>query len=34
MHSVCHPQLPDAGDVWSEVADKSGEWLNQVRSAM
>jgi len=34
MHSVCHPQLPDAGEVWAGVVDKSGEWLDQARRAM
>ena len=27
MHSVC-------GEVWSEVVEKSGEWLDQARVAM
>ena len=31
MHSVCDPQLPDAGDVWNGVVEKSGEWLDQNR---
>ncbi|MEH6635318.1 MAG: hypothetical protein V7700_07345 [Halioglobus sp.] len=34
MHSVCDPQLPDAGEVWSGVVEKSGEWLEQARGAM
>ena len=34
MHSVCDPQLPDAGKVWDGVVEKSGEWLDQVRGAM
>jgi hypothetical protein len=33
MHSVCDPQLPDAGEVWDGVVEKSGEWLEQVRAA-
>jgi len=24
MHSVCDPELPDAGEVWGEVVEKSG----------
>ena len=28
VHSVCDPELPDAGDVWGGVVDKSGEWLD------
>src|SRR5210317_2095895 len=27
MHSVCDPELPDAGEVWGGVVEKSGEWL-------
>jgi len=34
MHSVCDPELPDAGDVWDGVVAKSGEWLDQARAAM
>lgn len=34
MHSVCDPQLPDAGEVWDGVVEKSGEWLEQARDAM
>lgn len=34
MHSVCDPELPDAGDVWAGVAQKSGEWLESARGAM
>jgi hypothetical protein len=31
MHSVCDPALPDAGDVWGGIVEKSGEWLEQGR---
>ena len=34
MHSVCHPTMPEAGNVWDEVVEKSGEWLDQARAAM
>jgi hypothetical protein len=34
IHSVCDPELPDAGDVWDGVVAKSGEWLDQARAAM
>lgn len=34
MHSVCDPELPDAGDVLAGVAQKSGEWLESARGAM
>ena len=34
MHSVCEPELPDAGDVWEGVLEKSAEWLDQARAAM
>jgi hypothetical protein len=27
MHSVCDPDLPDAGEVWGEVLEQSGEWF-------
>ena len=34
MHSVCDPELPDAGEVCGGVVEKSGEWLDQARGAM
>jgi hypothetical protein len=34
MHSVCDPELPDAGKVWGGVVDRSGEWLEQARDAI
>jgi hypothetical protein len=34
MHRVCDPSLPDAGEVWDGVVEKSGEWLDQARGAM
>jgi hypothetical protein len=34
MHSVCDPELPDAGEVWDGVVGKSGEWLDQARGSM
>ena len=34
LHSVCDPQLPDAGVVWDGVVEKSGEWLDLARAAM
>ena len=34
VHSVCNPELPDAGKVWDGVVAKSGEWLDQAREAM
>ena len=34
IHSVCNPELPDAGEVWDGVVEKSGEWLDQARGAM
>jgi len=33
-HSVCAPELPDAGEVWDEVVEKSGEWLDEARAAL
>jgi hypothetical protein len=26
MHSVCYPLLPEPGQVWGGVVEKSGEW--------
>ena len=34
MHSVCDPELPEAGEVWNGVVEKSGQWLDQARAAM
>jgi hypothetical protein len=34
MHSVCDPELPDAGEVWGGVVAKSSAWLDQAREAM
>jgi hypothetical protein len=34
MHSVCDPDLPDAGEVWGGVVAKSSAWLDQAREAM
>jgi hypothetical protein len=34
IHSVCQPDLPDAGEVWGEVKARSGQWLEQARAAM
>ena len=31
---VWRPELPDAGEVWGEVVEKSGEWLELARAAM
>jgi hypothetical protein len=34
MHSVCEPELPDAGDVWDGVVEKSGEWWESLMEAV
>jgi len=34
MHSVCDPQLPDAGEVWDGVVEKSGEWWESLVEAL
>jgi hypothetical protein len=34
MHGVCDPHLPDAGEVWRGVVEKSGEWLDELRSSI
>jgi len=31
VHSVCDPELPNAGEVWDGVVEMSGEWLEQTR---
>jgi hypothetical protein len=33
VHSVCDPELPDAGEVWDGVVERSGGWLDQARGA-
>jgi hypothetical protein len=34
MHSVCDPQLPEPGQVWGGVVEKSSEWLDQAKEAI
>ncbi len=34
MHSVCDPELPEAGEVWDGVVDKSGEWWDELVEAV
>jgi hypothetical protein len=34
IHDVCDPHLPDAGEIWSGVVGKSGEWLDQLRNSI
>jgi hypothetical protein len=34
MHRVCDPELPEAGEVWAGVVDRSGEWLDMARAAI
>jgi len=34
MHSVCHPTMPDAGNVWDGVVEKSGEWWGDLVEAV
>jgi hypothetical protein len=33
MHSVCDPELPEAGEIWGGVVKKGGEWLEKARGA-
>jgi hypothetical protein len=33
IRSVCSPSLPDAGEVWGGVVEKSGEWWSDVSSS-
>ena len=34
MHSVCDPALPEPGDVWGGVVEKSGEWWERLVEAV
>jgi hypothetical protein len=34
MHSVCDRELPDAGNIWDGVVDKSGEWWDELVEAV
>ena len=34
MHSFCQPELPDAGEVWEGVVEKSGEWREKAPGAV
>jgi hypothetical protein len=34
MHSVCDPEVPDAGEIWGGVVETSGQRLDQARTAM
>ena len=34
MHSVCQPELPDAGDVWDSVVEESGLWWDELLEAV
>lgn len=34
MHSVCQPELPDAGDVWDSVVEESGQWWDELLEAV
>jgi hypothetical protein len=28
MHSVCQPELPDAGEVWGVVVEDVDQWID------
>jgi hypothetical protein len=34
MHSVCDPQLPEPGQVWDGVVEKSGVWWGELVGAV
>ena len=34
VHIVCNPALPEPGQIWGKVVDKSDGWLDQSRAAM
>lgn len=34
LHSVCNPDLPNAGEVWQDVLARSNYWLEQMSESM
>ena len=34
MHSVCHPELPDAGRVWGDIVENVDQWWNVLLEAV
>jgi hypothetical protein len=34
MHSVCDPELPDAGDVWGGVVENMDQWWESLVGAV
>ncbi len=34
MHSVCDPELPEAGEVWSEVVEDMDHWWESLVEAV
>ena len=34
MLDVCDPHLPDTGEIWRGVVEKSGEWLDELRNSI
>lgn len=34
VHSVCDPQLPEAGKVWEDVIDQADLWLDDLKEAV
>ena len=34
MHSVCDPELPDAGEVWGDIVENVDQWWNVLLEAV
>ena len=34
VHMACNPELPDPGEVWDGVVEKSGEWWESLVGAV
>jgi hypothetical protein len=34
MHSICDPELPDAGDVWGGVVENMDQWWESLVGAV
>ena len=34
MHSVCDPELPDAGEVWDGVVEDMDQWWDDVSGSI
>ena len=34
MHSVCSPELPDAGEIWGGVVEDMDQWWDEVSGSI